>query len=126
MSPAKTKKRLFLALWPDAHVRRQLNSILQNTDSLLLSSGSPVKVDNLHMTLLFLGDVSHADAQNLITSLDNVSFYPFTLAIDRWGHFSKPGILWLGTAEVPSELNHLYKQLKTLVPKYVKGVSIKD
>lgn len=126
MATSKKTKRLFLALWPDESVRAQLNNVLQNTDSLLLSSGAPVNTENLHMTLLFLGDVSHANALNLVTALESVSLNPFTLSVNRWGHFAKPGILWLGVTEVPKELKQLYKQLQILVPKTVKGISIKD
>ena len=126
MRPPKTKKRLFLALWPDEAVRQKLSALLQNSDSLLLASGSPVKAENLHLTLLFLGDVSHADTINLVTALDSVSLNPFTLSVNRWGHFAKPGILWLGVTEIPDALKQLYKQLQILVPKTVKGVSTKD
>ena len=78
------------------------------------------------MTLLFLGDVHENDIVNLVTSLDNVSFLPFMLKIDRWGFFHKPGILWLGSTEKPDELTQLYKQIKKIVVKHLNGVSNND
>ena len=125
MKSNKNKKRLFLALWPDDAIRQQLNRVLPDTGIQLLD-GSPVRSDNLHMTLLFLGDVQNSDAQNLITSLDSVSFTPFTLSVNRWGHFHKPGILWLGVSDEPYELQQLYKQIKVIVIKHLNGVTSKS
>ena len=68
------KKRLFLALWPDDDVRNQLSAVLKSAGHPILSGGTPVKPENLHMTLLFLGDVSESESVNLVASLDNVSF----------------------------------------------------
>jgi len=119
----KGKRRLFLALWPDENVRRQLFAVLSRGGHLMSIDGSPVNHENLHMTLLFLGDVHAGEAINLITSLDNVVFAPFDMAIDRWGYFHKPGILWLGATENPDELNQLYKQIKRIVARYLNGVS---
>lgn len=78
------------------------------------------------MTLLFLGDVYEKDALNLITALDSISFSPFQLTINRWGHFHKPGILWLGSTQNPEALNQLFKQIKCCITKYLNGVSIKS
>ena len=120
------KKRLFLALWPDDDVRRQLSTVLEGAGHPMLSGGTPVRHENLHMTLLFLGDVSSREAENLKTSLDSISFKPFTVTINQWGHFHKPGILWLGLLEKPDELKVLYKQIKKNVLKHLRGVSNND
>lgn len=120
----KGKKRLFLALWPDDEVREQLNAVLKKVGHL--DSGASVNRDNLHMTLLFLGDVYEKDALNLITALDGISFLPFVLTINRWGHFHRPGILWLGATQNPEALNQLFKQIKGCITKYLNGVPIKS
>ena len=122
----KVKKRLFLALWPDDDVRNQLTTALKGAGHSILSSGAPVKPENLHMTLLFLGDVSSSESVNLMTSLDSVSFQPFGMRVNQWGHFHKPGILWLGLSENPDALKGLYKQIKKIVMKHLKGVSNND
>lgn len=121
----KGKKRLFLALWPDDPVRQQLNSILGKLNEQSFNGSSAVSQENLHMTLLFLGDVHESEMVDLISSLENISVLPFTLSIDRWGHFHKPGILWLGITEIPDQLNQLFKQIKAIVAKHIKGVPLK-
>ena len=78
------------------------------------------------MTLLFLGDVPSSESENLKIALDNISFKPFTMTINQWGHFHKPGILWLGLSEKPDELKALYKQIKKSVLKHLRGVSNND
>ena len=120
------KKRLFLALWPDDDVRKQLTTVLKSAGHSILNDGTPVKSENLHMTLLFLGDVSASESVNLLASLDSVSFQPFNMRVDQWGHFHKPGILWLGLSENPDELKGLYKQIKKIVLKHLNGVSTND
>ena len=96
--------RLFVALWPDV-VTRDAIAALQR--QVMLSSGrteGAVAYDNLHLTLAFLGEVARSDADALQARLASVSFLPFHLELDRWGHFTRPGILWLGCQAAPEEL----------------------
>ncbi len=49
-------RRLFLALWPDQGVRKLLEDLQKESGAQ--ASGRPVNVDNLRITLKFLGSVS--------------------------------------------------------------------
>jgi 2'-5' RNA ligase len=80
MDTAPSTARLFLALWPDAHVREQLRA---RRDAWTWPRGaSPVHTDKLHMTLHFLGD---QPAETLPALLDGlaVPFTPFALGVTQ-------------------------------------------
>lgn len=110
MSEGKTSpsKRLFLALWPDEEVRRQLFECQQQLlTSKSLFPARPVEPQNLHITLHFLGAVPQDSIPGLITSLGTVCSPSFELEIDHWGYFPRPKILWLGAKDEPTALAQL-------------------
>lgn len=104
-------KRLFLALWPDPAVRKRLavtqNSLARNPR---LHDAKPVRTENFHLTLHFLGDVTEASITKLEFCLANVHATPFYLTIDRWGYFPKARICWVGATTVPEALSSLLEQ----------------
>jgi 2'-5' RNA ligase len=82
--------RMFVALWPDAAVRAEL---VQWRDGVKWpASASPVRTEQLHATLHFLGSVPNERVAELAQGLD-VPFEPFDLA---FGHRE----LWHGSIAV--------------------------
>ena len=72
--------RLFLALWPDKSIRRQL---VQWRDAWQWPNHSaPVADGKLHLTLNFLGNVDEALLPDLVEAFD-VSFTPFEIELGR-------------------------------------------
>lgn len=57
--------RLFFALWPDETMRAAMGRATQQ--AVLLSGGRPVPVQNLHVTLAFLGSVPERRLPQLTT-----------------------------------------------------------
>jgi 2'-5' RNA ligase len=122
-----SSSRLFLGLWPDDNERRQVKKL---QDKIGLDAGlntaSVVKLENLHITLHFLGDVNKSDTLMLLASLDKVSSGPVDLTLDKFGYFSKPKILWIGCTEAPQALFELVKSTKCCVRSVMKNYHQKN
>lgn len=100
MSEQETQ-RLFFALWPDAEVRLRLERA-----ALALKGvhGRRVALENLHITLAFLGSLSAAGRACAEAAAAAIYGEPFTLVLDRLGAFPRARVVWLGASEVPPAL----------------------
>lgn len=74
----------------------------------------PVAVDNLHLTLFFLGQVTAAQKQRLLTAARNIVIPAFELTVDTVASFTKPKILYLAPSAVPFELKGLQQQVANI------------
>lgn len=109
MASEKTR-RVFFALWPDDGVRKQLvNTFNASPQSKL--NGHLIRPENLHITLHFIGNVSEEKLTCLDEAARTVSVEPFELQIDRYGHFYKAKIFWMGCHQIPPVLYQLHQQL---------------
>ena len=105
-------KKLFFALWPSDETRKQIIRINQ---SIKTSDLKKVKQENLHVTLVFLGNVD-AESEILIRqSVKDVSVQPFVLHFDRLDFWRKPRILCLSAQQLNSQLLMLVDTLKSKV-----------
>ncbi len=111
-SPEGTR-RLFLALWPDEELRGRLRERLE-TD-LPVRGGRPEPVANLHVTLVFIGDVGAGRAAAIEHAVAGIPGAPFRLSLERVGYWPRPRILWLGPREVPPALYALVGRLRAAV-----------
>lgn len=114
MCSAPTKQeqktqRLFFALWPEEDLRRQLH---RHCKSLLRNAGGrPVPVENLHITLAFLGNVDAQQQRCIEAMADKIICPTFDLQLDRVGHWSRSRVLWLGSTHTPEALATLVAEL---------------
>lgn len=102
------KRRLFFALWPEEGVRAQLASAWPAATL----DGRPVRGDNLHLTLVFLGSVdrdTHACAER---AADAVRCASFELVFDATGYFPRPQVVWIAPTHPPAELDVLVQALR--------------
>ena len=109
-------QRLFFALLPDEAVRKQLRRLQKD---LSQAGGRPVPEENLHLTLLFLGNVE-ADQVNAVRSIAaGIEGKPFDLTLDTLGGFRQNNarVLWVGPSEPPPELGLLHQSLRRQVRK---------
>ena len=107
--------RLFFALLPDKKVQTRL----QQWQDLVTGKKTPV--ENLHMTLFFLGNQPEKHLPVFKRFLDRVPFEPFDLIMDKIGFFPKIGLSWAGPTETPPSLSQLFQETrKFLIPGYVK------
>jgi RNA 2',3'-cyclic 3'-phosphodiesterase len=111
-----TRIRTFIAIDVDKPVHNRLIE-LQET---LANSGTDVKwvePDNLHLTLLFLGEVEDKQLHQVCRAIADVSskHSPFTLSLEKVGCFPnlrRPRILWAGVGEGLQEVVKLHDDLE--------------
>jgi 2'-5' RNA ligase len=83
---------LFLALWPDEATQRQVHGIAAG---LYLSPRQRVSMENLHVTLVFIGPVDDELLPVIAQQMANIKAPPFTLRFDELSYWRKPRILCL-------------------------------
>ena len=108
MRSGRQTERLFFALLPEPDTAQ---AIAYHADQLSPVHGRKVKRENLHITLLFLGNVDHAVKDRLCSDCDELTFPTFDIEIDRAGWWKKAGILWLGPKTLPATLKALHDYL---------------
>lgn len=96
---------------PDPITRVRLASTV---DGHTIARQGRVAEENLHLTLLFLGNVDTARLPILKRGASGVRATPFSLQIDCSGWWKAPRILWLAPGQVPASLLLLHKALAGL------------
>ena len=99
--------RFFFALWPDDTIRE---AILNCRSSLALSGRMTDKA-NLHVTLVFLGQLNVNQLQNIIKQAEQIVCPPFECCLTRTGYFKHSKAAWLGMKLIPETLSDLHQQL---------------
>lgn len=107
----KSTRRLFFALWPDEAIRA---GIVARRERLGRLTRKRVPDQNLHLTLLFLGDQPAERVDDIQTAADQVSGQRCTLRLNRFGWFPGARVAWLG-GEAPQDLVELVDGLKTAI-----------
>lgn len=102
--------RLFFALWPSEEVREQIAQAFKRAPQSSMN-GRKVPPSNYHISLHFIGNVDSDMQQCLHRAAQSVMAEDFQLTLDRYGHFYKPRVFWLGCQQVPVALTNLQQQL---------------
>lgn len=106
---SQAQRRLFLALWPGEELRRRLRILL---DAIHVRSGRPEPLANLHVTLVFIGDVAADRVAPIERAAAGVSGAAFELMLEQVGYWNRPRILWLGPRSIPPSLFALVRDLR--------------
>lgn len=102
--------RLFFALWPNQEVRDRL---VEQRDLVVRDyRGRPMRPDTLHMTLVFLGEVSELRVPMVLDCGDRIRGKSFVLNIDARAHFPEARVAWLGSADPPGALHDLWNGVR--------------
>jgi 2'-5' RNA ligase len=102
--------RLFFALWPDAPAREALAACgLQMAET---ARGRPVPAANIHLTLVFLGEVAQARIAAACRAASRVRADRFVLRLDRAGSFVRAAVAWAGCSQPPQRLFALQSALE--------------
>lgn len=101
--------RLFLALVPPPELRRQLGALADAAHARC--GGRRMPDASLHLTLAFLGEVAPATAEELADWVASLEIPAGRWQLDTWGHFRRPGILWVGSQRPDATLQGLHDGL---------------
>lgn len=99
-----SKRRLFFALWPDPTTRQSMD---EARNILLRDVGRCIPASNLHLTLIFLGDVGEETlncARRVALQIDNPVF---TLTLDKFGSWRAQQVAWIAPSVIPEPLHSL-------------------
>jgi 2'-5' RNA ligase len=108
-SPREKRKRLFFAIWPDPGVRKSLVGIASHS---LKRRGRAVPVENLHLTLAFLGAVTAARQRCMENVADGLAAEAFKLVFTQLGYWQRPRVIWSGCEATPEALLVLVEGLR--------------
>ncbi len=98
--------RLFIAI-PLSNEMRSAIQNMQDAFRWQSVSGNYSPVENLHITLAFIGE--YPDPDEVLDALSDVTFEPFTITMDKVGCFDD--LWWTGLAE-SRELENLVKSVR--------------
>lgn len=103
-------RRYFFAVWPDAGIRSALSE--WGRTLRVRAPARRVADDNLHITLVFLGEL---DAPRLAAVREIAGRVPWTgarLVLDRIGHWKRSRIIWAGSRDGCEALTALADALR--------------
>lgn len=100
--------RLFFALWPDDQIRLELVRLNRSIEA---KGFRPVQPHNLHVTLVFLGQVDTDSELLLKDSVTGISANPFVLTFNQLSYWSRPKILCLTCSQITEEVEMLVDAL---------------
>jgi 2'-5' RNA ligase len=111
--------RSFIAIELPESIQVSIREFLDQLQSDLKSL--PIRwvpVQNIHLTLKFLGDVPQDQIDSILDRLVQVArnFLPFDVYVQGFGCFPqprKPRVLWLGLVESRDQLNRLQRDIDT-------------
>jgi RNA 2',3'-cyclic 3'-phosphodiesterase len=79
--------------------------------------GKLVLSDNIHLTLVFVGEVDQADIMRVIDAASTVNPEAFLLQLDQVGAFRDSKVVWLGPMLTPPPLSLLVNNLHNALSK---------
>ena len=105
--------RTFVAV--EIHDENVLGKIAK-TQSEFKIKATPVNKQNMHFTLLFLGEISEEAVENVKTEISKISFQPIEVKFTHMGAFPNPRsprVVWIGVDdEAAKKLVELAGQLE--------------
>jgi len=108
--------RLFFAAWPAPSVQRALGRIAR--DLQRECGGRAVPTSNIHLTLVFLGDVARDRLAELESCAAALSAPRFDMSVNDFEYWRHNRIVWAGPDRCPEALPALVEQLgQALVAK---------
>lgn len=101
--------RVFFALWPDEAVRDQLDLAGRKLHEAL--GGRRMRRENLHLTLVFLGNIPPKRLPDAIAAAEGVEIVPFSIDFDRYFCWKHNRVGFLAPSLVPPLLQDLVRTL---------------
>ncbi|HEX8874615.1 MAG TPA: RNA 2',3'-cyclic phosphodiesterase [Nitrosospira sp.] len=107
--------RVFFAIWPDNAAQEQMAGLARRLRLESLCGGRKTKADNIHLTLVFVGEVDAAGLQTLREAADKIrdtGTRAFDLVVDTVRYWRHNQIVYATTDKVPRELADLVSALQ--------------
>ena len=101
-------RRLFFGLKPDEQTRNAIDRVSRTQPDF---NGRPHHPEDLHMTLVFLGQVV-GKLDGICEAAAGIRVPQFTLTLDRFTFWPKPGILLLRPSAPPGALFDLVMDIR--------------
>ncbi|MDB5811005.1 MAG: 2-5 ligase [Betaproteobacteria bacterium] len=102
--------RLFFALWPDESVRDSLYAVARAAHQS--SGGRLMRRDNLHQTLVFIGNVAAERRTEIETAATAIDAKSFKLDFGTTGYWKHNRIIWAAPLATPDALTNLVAALE--------------
>lgn len=95
--------RTFIAV--EIHNDEVLNAIAKIQSDFKIKA-TPINKQNMHFTLLFLGEIDEKTVENIKKELSSITFKPIEVKFTHIGAFPNPRfprVIWIGVDKVASE-----------------------
>lgn len=106
------KARVFFALWPEPALRRQLHALALRYQERF--GGNAMRAETMHLTLLFLGEVSRDNIRKLQRQVDALEMAPFSFHLTRIACWRHNRIAYAAPEENVAPLQTLSEALRIL------------
>lgn len=108
-------QRLFFALLPDAAAKTEIVAIQQR---LLANHMRLYPADNLHQTLVFLGEFAESQLMELITACQSIDLPPISMQFEALCFWPQPKVLCLLAHTSPPALMALVNELQLIARQF--------
>lgn len=91
-----------------------LDSIARMQSEMKIAA-KPVELQNMHFTLLFLGEIPDDVAGKVVAQLEGMEFLPFEVSFEGTGAFPKPRsprVIWIGVKDGRDQIIQLAKNVE--------------
>jgi 2'-5' RNA ligase len=102
MEQAERQQRLFFALWPEPAEQRRFCDIGRRL--LAGQSGKLIVPEAIHMTVVFLGNVSVKQLPQIRQIGAETPWQDVNVCFDRIGWFRRARVVWAGSSNPPETL----------------------
>lgn len=107
-----SEKRIFFAIKPDKRVISAISKQVHTLEKDIYHAPlNPVRIDNFHITLKFIGQANRETIKCLINKASTIKFEPLKLSLDCTGVFKRGRILWFSTQQKPTALQNLHQSV---------------
>ena len=110
--------RVFFAIWPDDMAQKQLAALTEQLQAESLCSERRTQAENIHLTLVFLGEVESSKLEALCLAVDGIkSFHSrvFDMVIEEIRYWKHNRIVYAATRNVPQELTDLVNAIQNVL-----------
>lgn len=108
--------RAFIAIELPLKIKESLARLMKDLQREGVQ-GRWVPLDNIHLTLRFLGNIQDEQVGDIVRLMEETAegFHPFTVSLEGLGafpHAARPRVLWVGVGDGKEPLSRLQAQLE--------------